>query len=74
MYTNVLSCVLNCVSYQDLYLERLTQQSHELEEQLALYDAQASAQLQETRAVKEALTDASMELEVGGGGLHACTL
>ena len=61
------------MSYQDLYLERLTQQSHELEEQLALYDAQASAQLQETRAVKEALTDASMELEVGGGGLHTCT-
>ena len=49
---------------QDLYLDRLTSQIASLEEQLALYDAQYSAQSQETRAVKNSLTEASLELEV----------
>ena len=51
-------------SLQDLYLDRLTSQIASLEEQLALYDAQYSAQCQETKAVKENLTEASLELEV----------
>lgn len=34
------------------------------EEQLALYDAQCSAQAQETKAIKEAVSEASMEFEV----------
>ncbi len=38
--------------------------THSLEEQLALYDAQCRAQSQETRAIKEALSEAVMELEV----------
>lgn len=49
---------------QDLYLDRLTSQISNLEEQLALSDAQYSAQCQETKAVKENLTEANMELEV----------
>ena len=51
-------------SSQDLCLDRLTFQVHDLEEQLALSDMQCSAQSKETKAVKEALTDATMELEV----------
>ena len=39
-------------------------QVHDLEEQLALSGIQCSAQAQETKAVKEALTDATVELEV----------
>jgi len=39
------------------------------EEQIALYDAQYSAQAQETKAVKESLTEATMELEVGVTGV-----
>ena len=35
-----------------------------MDEQTALYGAQHKAQVQETKAVKEALTEASMELEV----------
>ena len=56
-----------CTQYdhlQDLYLDRLTSQIASLEEQLALNDAQYSAQTQETKAVKENLTEANMELEV----------
>ena len=53
---------------QDLYLDRLTSQIVSLEEQLSLYDAQYSAQCQETKTVKESLTEANMELEV-----HTCT-
>ena len=39
-------------------------QVHDLEKQLALSDMQCGAQAQETKAVKEALTDATMKLEV----------
>ena len=49
---------------QDLYLDHLTSRTHSLDEQLALYDAQCSGQAQETKAIKEALTEATMELEV----------
>ena len=41
-----------------------TFQVHDLEEQLALSDVQCSAQAQETKAMKESLTDATMEVEV----------
>ena len=56
-----------CTQYcclQDIYLDRLTRQIASLEEQLSLYDAQYTAQSQETKAVKENLTEADMELEV----------
>ena len=51
---------------QDLYLDKLTSQIAGLEEEIALHDAQYSAQCQETKAVKENLTEASLELEVRG--------
>ncbi len=49
---------------QDTYIEHLTSELHNLEEQLGLAQAQCSAQTQETKAIKEILTDATMELEV----------
>ena len=54
---------------QDLYLDHLTSKAHGLEEELALLEVQRSAQAQETKAVKEALSDATMELEVC---VHVC--
>ena len=45
-------------------MDRLTNTIHKHEEQLALYDAQCSAQALETKAIREAVNEASMELEV----------
>lgn len=45
-------------------MEHLTSELHNLEEQLTLAQAQCTAQAHETRAIKEILTDATMELEV----------
>ena len=56
-----------CTLPQDLYVDRLTEEVQRLEEQVALYKAQCTAQAQDSQAVKEALTEAAMELEV-----HAC--
>lgn len=56
-----------CIFYvhiKDLFLDQLTQRIQQLDEQIALYDAQCSVQAQETKAVREAVTEASMELEV----------
>ena len=49
---------------QDLYLDKLTRQIATLEEGISLFNAQYAAQSQETKAVKESLAEASMELEV----------
>ena len=46
-------------------MNRLTEEVQRLEEDVALYGAQRAAQEQETKAVKEALSEAVMELEVG---------
>ena len=54
---------------QDMYVDRLTEEVQRAEEQVALYRAQCSAQSQDTQAVKEALSEAAMELEVHGGGV-----
>ncbi|XP_010732432.3 coiled-coil domain-containing protein 40 [Larimichthys crocea] len=48
---------------QDLYVERLTKDMERLTEQIAMYEAQASAQGEETQAAKEALSEAEMEME-----------
>ncbi|XP_076001592.1 coiled-coil domain-containing protein 40 [Genypterus blacodes] len=48
---------------QDLYVERLTKDMERLTEQIALYDAQATAQAQETQAAKEAFSEAELEME-----------
>ncbi len=47
-----------------MYVEHLTSELNNLEEQLGLAQAQCSAQAQETKAIREILTDATMELEV----------
>ncbi len=51
-------------SLQDVYVEHLTSELNNLEEQLGLAQAQCTAQAQETKAIREILTDATMELEV----------
>ncbi|KAM4585269.1 coiled-coil domain-containing protein 40 [Odontesthes bonariensis] len=49
---------------QDLYVERLTKEMERLTQQIAMYEAQASAQAEETRAAKEALSEAEMKMEL----------
>ncbi|KAM6971912.1 coiled-coil domain-containing protein 40 [Aplochiton taeniatus] len=48
---------------QDMYVERLTKQLERLSEQMALYEVQTMAQAEETRAAREALTEAQMEMD-----------
>ncbi|XP_044044651.1 coiled-coil domain-containing protein 40 [Siniperca chuatsi] len=48
---------------QDLYVERLTKDMEKLTQQIAMYEAQASAQAEETQAAKQALSEAEMEME-----------
>ncbi|XP_073328647.1 coiled-coil domain-containing protein 40 [Pagrus major] len=48
---------------QDLYVARLTKDKERLTQQIAMYDAQTSAQAEETQAAKEALFEAEMEME-----------
>ncbi|XP_040892417.1 coiled-coil domain-containing protein 40 [Toxotes jaculatrix] len=48
---------------QDLYVERLTKDMERLMQQIAMYEAQASAQTEETQTAKEALSEAEMEME-----------
>lgn len=45
-------------------MEKLTGTIYKNEEQFALYGAQCDAQVQETKAIKEAVSEASLELEV----------
>ncbi|XP_037619782.1 coiled-coil domain-containing protein 40 [Sebastes umbrosus] len=48
---------------QDLYVERLTKDMERLTQQIAMYEAQAGAQAEETQEAKEALSEAEMEME-----------
>ncbi|XP_039265191.1 coiled-coil domain-containing protein 40-like isoform X1 [Styela clava] len=48
---------------QDLYIDRLTERVEQLREMIAMYEAQQSAQSQETKAAKEALSEARTEIE-----------
>ncbi|XP_075260271.1 coiled-coil domain-containing protein 40-like [Convolutriloba macropyga] len=48
---------------QDLFVDRLVETLDKLREQVALYEAQYQAQVEETKAAKEALTDAQTEIE-----------
>ncbi|XP_070832310.1 coiled-coil domain-containing protein 40 isoform X1 [Chaetodon trifascialis] len=48
---------------QDLYVERLTKDMERLTQQIAMYEAQSSAQAEETQAAKDALSEAEMEME-----------
>lgn len=47
-----------------MYVENLTGTIYKNGEQLGLYGAQCDAQIQETKAIKEAVSEASLELEV----------
>ena len=49
---------------QDLYVDRLIERVDKLKEEIAMYEAQIIAQGEETRAAKEALMEAHMEMEV----------
>lgn len=48
---------------QDLYIDRLTERVEQLREMIAMYEAQQAAQAQETKAAKEALSEARTEIE-----------
>ncbi|XP_071132695.1 coiled-coil domain-containing protein 40-like [Mytilus edulis] len=48
---------------QDLYVDRLVETVDKLKEEIAMFEAQITAQLEETKAAKEALSDAHMEIE-----------
>ncbi|XP_023378784.1 coiled-coil domain-containing protein 40 [Pteropus vampyrus] len=48
---------------QDLHVDQLTMQTNQLEEQVALFEAQAYAQAQDTRALKQALSEACTEID-----------
>ena len=51
-------------------MDRLVEQVDKLREAIALYDAQLTAQSEETRAAKEALMEARMEIEVVNSSLN----
>ncbi|XP_013409019.1 coiled-coil domain-containing protein 40 isoform X1 [Lingula anatina] len=48
---------------QDLFVDRLVERVDKLKEEIAMYEAQISAQSEETKAAREALTEAHMEIE-----------
>ncbi|MBN3310411.1 CCD40 protein, partial [Amia calva] len=48
---------------QDLLVERLTVRAERLAEQISVYQVQAAAQAQETRAARDTLSEAQMEIE-----------
>ncbi|CAH1795383.1 unnamed protein product, partial [Owenia fusiformis] len=48
---------------QDLLVDRLVEGADKLKEDIAMFEAQISAQGDETKAAKEALTEANMEIE-----------
>ena len=49
---------------QDLFVDRLVERVDKLKEEIAMFEAQITAQVEETKAAKEALGDAHMEIEV----------
>ncbi|KAI2663476.1 Coiled-coil domain-containing protein 40 [Labeo rohita] len=48
---------------QDLYVERLTKHVEKLSEQISLYEVQIIAQTEQTKAAKDALSEAQLELD-----------
>ncbi|XP_063816816.1 coiled-coil domain-containing protein 40 isoform X2 [Pseudophryne corroboree] len=51
---------------QDMFVDRLTQEADRLREQIALYESQISAQREDTKAVREAVSEANMEIDTIG--------
>lgn len=52
---HLLAEILLC--HQDMYVERLTKDMERLTQQIAMYEAQTSAQAEETQAAKEAFSE-----------------
>ncbi|KAM9371460.1 coiled-coil domain-containing protein 40 [Phaethornis superciliosus] len=48
---------------QDLLVDRLTRKSYELQEQIALFEAQLVAQAEDTKATRQAANEACMEIQ-----------
>ncbi|NXU78625.1 CCD40 protein, partial [Oreotrochilus melanogaster] len=48
---------------QDLLVDRLTRKSYELQEQIALFEAQLVAQAEDTKATRQAVNEACMEIQ-----------
>ena len=50
--------------YQDLYVDRLVERVDRLKEEIAMFEAQITAQAEETKINRDALMEANMEIEV----------
>nr|AAH85159.1 Ccdc40 protein [Mus musculus] len=48
---------------QDLFVDQLTERSHQLEENIALFEAQYLSQAEDTRVLKKAVTEAITEID-----------
>ncbi|NXI41681.1 CCD40 protein, partial [Galbula dea] len=48
---------------QDLLLDRLTRRAYELQEEIALYEAQTLAQAENTKVIRQTVNEARMEVE-----------
>ena len=61
---------------QDLLVDRLTQTVDRLREEIDMFETQAVAQLEETKAAQKALSEATTEIEVHVGKILklCCTL
>lgn len=54
----------SCLALQDLLLDQVTRKAYQLQEQIALLEAQAAAQAEDTRLTRQAVN------EVGGCFFH----
>ncbi|XP_068065988.1 coiled-coil domain-containing protein 40 [Anomalospiza imberbis] len=48
---------------QDLFLDQLTRRVHQLQEQIALFEAQLVAQAEDTKVTRQAISEASLEVQ-----------
>ncbi|XP_031210856.1 coiled-coil domain-containing protein 40 isoform X2 [Mastomys coucha] len=48
---------------QDLFVDQLTERSHQLEENIALFEAQYLSQAEDTRVLRKAVTEATTEID-----------
>ncbi|GAB1297138.1 Coiled-coil domain-containing protein 40 [Apodemus speciosus] len=48
---------------QDLFVDQLTERAHQLEENIALFEAQYLSQAEDTRVLRKAVTEASTEID-----------
>ncbi|XP_063031924.1 coiled-coil domain-containing protein 40 isoform X2 [Melospiza melodia melodia] len=48
---------------QDIFLDQLTRRVHQLQEQIALFEAQLVAQAEDTKVTRQAITEAGLEVQ-----------